>query len=655
MAEIVAPLMETAVGVAASPATRLVDALVGPMVKKVQSWTLERDLRAQLKPDRVAKAFERYLKRTAASAASIQSVVFPQHQLPLMETYEPLLLEHVAPRKRQRGTLLAADLVGNLGHATIIDQAGMGKTTYAKFLVTRVFELTDKIPVLFNLRNYEAGEPLVKALLRELHELDKEIGAQLFERLLVAGKFFIILDGFDEVASAWQSDVRRAIETFAVKCGGSRIVLTTRPQANVPILAGGRQYQFVKLTNQQAHSLVRRYDKFADIDVGEHLIKQLDLVPQELLQTPLLVALLYRTFAANKTVASKITGFYSDTFEALFRGHDLTKAGFHRSKECGLDFDSFRRALQQLAFHSVVRRKVGWRSGEELVAFLTEVIGPQQREAGLARKIANDLMMAVPFLVRDGDEVRFIHRTFGEYFAAEFIARHTDSKAVLTKLRDRADWYQYEVVFNHVNELSPALTRRVFTVPAARALVGMGVGGPLTVPQMLSTAFAWRMLWGTTGEIGDLSTRLGLESPWTTLELVAERRSVTLVLSADPVEGLGRMPEFSWQDVSVPIIYPAEGSDVGMAAQRVELAEGLKGYERGKVHGLGPAAVMELLSNKAFLAMAVDYLPYVVGDALDARVISHSACAAVIAADDNEKAQLEALDDLLALADTSAR
>ena len=280
MADIVVPLMDAAVGVAASPATRLVDALVSPMVKKVQNWTLERDLRAQLKPDRVAKAFERYLKRTATSAASIQSVVFPQHQLPLMEAYEPLLLERVAPRKREHVKLLAADLVGNLGHATIIDQAGMGKTTYAKFLVTRVFELTDKIPVLFNLRNYEAGEPLVKALLRELHELDKEIGAQLFERLLVAGKFFIILDGFDEVASAWQSDVRRAIETFAVKCGGSRIVLTTRPQANVPIMAGGLQYQFVKLTNPQAHSLVRRYDRFAGIEVGEQLIKQMDLVPQ---------------------------------------------------------------------------------------------------------------------------------------------------------------------------------------------------------------------------------------------------------------------------------------------------------------------------------------------------------------------------------------
>lgn len=655
MPEILTPLMETAVGVAASPAKRLADALVGPLMQKVQRWALEVDLRAQLKPDRVARAFERYLKRTAMSAASIQSVVFPQHELPLMEAYEPLLLERVAPRKRERARLLAADLVGHLGHATIIDQAGMGKTTYSKYLVTRVFELTDKIPVLFNLRNYEAGEPLVKALLRELHELDKEIGAQLFERLLVAGKFFIILDGFDEVASAWQSDVRRAIEIFAIKCGGSRIVLTTRPQANVPILAGGFQYQFVKLSNQQAHALVRRYDRFAGIDVGEHLIKQLALVPQELLQTPLLVALLYRTFAANKTVASKITGFYSDTFEVLFRGHDLTKAGFHRTKECGLDFDSFRRALQKLAFHSVVKRKIGWRSEDELVAFLGEVIVPEPREAGLARKLANDLLMAVPFLVRDGNEVRFIHRTFAEYFAAEFIARHTDSTALLTKLRDRPEWYQYEVVYDHVNELSPALTRRVFTVPAARALVGMGVGDVLTIPQMLSTAFAWRMLWGTTGEIGDLSSKLGLESPWTTIELVAERRVVTLVLSADPVEGLARMPSFSWQDVSVANVYLARCSDASLAAQRVELAEALKVYERGKVHSLGSFAVMELLAKEAFLAMAVDFLVYVVGDALEGRVIAQSACEAVIAADENERAQLEALDDLLAIAVTSDR
>jgi NACHT domain len=645
------PGIETAVaGVAAGPAKGFVDALVGPTINKVRNWSLEREVRAQLRPERLEQSLERYLRRTLTSAASIQSVVFPQHELPLLQSYEPLLLQPVAPRKGDRRFLLAADLLANLGHVTIIDQAGMGKTTYSKYLLTRVCERTDKIPILFNLRNYEAGEPLVKALLRELHELDKEFGQKLFERLLIAGKFFIILDGFDEVGSNWQSDVRLAIETFAVKCGGSRIVLTTRPQANVPILAGGFQYQFVKLNTQQAHSLIRRYDKFAGIEVGERLIAQLDLVPDELLQTPLLVALLYRTFGANNTVASKITAFYSDTFEALFRGHDLTKAGFHRRKECGLDFDTFRRALQLLAFHAVVKRKISWRSEEDLVEFMETVLQGQPRERTLARKIANDLLMAVPFLVRDGAEFRFIHRTFAEYFAAEFIARHPDSTPLLKKLRERDDWYRNEVVFNHINELSPALTRRVFTLPAANALLGMGVRGDLSIQGTLSTGFEWRILWGTVGEVGDAAKKLGTDSPWVSIDLVAQKRHVKLILSATPVKALSRMPPFSWEDVTMPGKPPTQQSYESEGVKRLALARALADYERGRVHRLSKEAVSTFLVGDVFLSLAIGFLPYVAGNALDERVFTESACAAVIACEANERAQLESLDDLLATA-----
>lgn len=642
-----------AAGAAFSQAKGFVDALAGPSIERIRRWSLDRELRRQLAPDEIAKVVRRYLDRTLMLAAGIQSVVFPQTVLPLADTYEPLLLESVPIDNKKSETLSATELVASRGHATIVDQAGMGKSTFSKFLTTRVCESTDKVPILFNLRNYQAGESLIKALLREFHEFDRQFGEELFSALLVKGKFFIILDGFDEVTSQFQPDVRREIEFFAVKCGGSRVVLTSRPQANIPILAGGTRFHFRRLTTSQAHSLLSRYDKFANLNVGERLIKQLRAVPDGLLETPLLVALLYRTFGINNTIADHVTTFYSDTYEALFKGHDLTKAGFSRPKECHLDIDEFRRVLQLIAFHAVVQGNLAWSSEQALVDFVTDTLKRRNLQVDIARGVANDLTMAVSLVLRDGHEYRFIHKTFVEYFAAEFVARSTESKSLLGKLYASPIWPSLSVVVKFVNELSPALTRDIITAPAAREVLKLGVKDRWSPDQTLTEGFEWFIRWGGENEIGgffniDEGEASGDLVAKGSIPIVVLEKTVTISLKSRPVKGLQRLPPFAWDAITEEA---AMQEITGYAQSKVALAKIVTSFARARTHVLSKPQLQELLENPVFNRFA----KYLVGqmcsggksEKIVSKAFDENRCQDILIAQDGESRHMEDIDALL--------
>lgn len=645
-----------AAGAAIGQVTKLVDVLVEPTIEKIRRWNLDRDLKRALEPTKVAEISNRYLERTLAMAASIQSVVFPQVPLQLTETYEPLLLETTPLDQKSIETLSASELAAKRVHFTIVDRAGMGKSTFSKYLTRLACEVTEKIPILYNLRHYQAAEPLTRALLKEFHEFDKEFGEKLFNALLVGGKFFIILDGFDEVSPQFQSDVRKEIEHFAVKCGGSRIVLTSRPQSNIPILAGGIRCQFKRLSTSQAHSLVKRYDKFGNLKVGERLIRQLHIVPEPLLETPLLVALLYRTFGVNNAIADRISTFYSETYEALFKGHDLTKAGFSREKECKLDIDAFRASLQLIAFHAIVQNCISWSSEQELVNFISEAMRRSRDKPG-ARNFANDLLTAVPLILRDGGELRFIHKTFIEYFAAEFIARSPDSKVLLYRVYQSAVWPGLGEVARFVHELSPQLARTTILAPAARAILALGVSSTWTIEETLTHGFSWKLRWGSEPDIGDF--RHGSTAKTETLEArafidgVVAERAVSIWLSVSPKPQLGRLPPFAWKLLTASPPRVEENKDYAHA--RIQLSRAISaGFARGTTIELTSEQFLNLLKNKAFARFATALTATMCGGGkrseLEGRTFDEKTCADILKAEQEDAAQLAHINSILDLA-----
>jgi transposase len=181
-------------------------------------------------------------------------------------------------------------------------------------------------------------------------------------------------------------------------------------------------------------------------------------------------------------------------YEALYKGHDLTKPGFVRTKVSDLEIDKFRRALEALSFYCILAKRISWKTEAELFGTIERAFELLATKPPIT-KFAEDILVAVPYLMNIGREFRFIHKTFAEYFAAEFLAHSPDGERLLRQFQQSSAWRNFTTAFEYMFEISPGLARRVFSVPIARQLAQDGYRGHCTIFDMCMLTLEWAIYW----------------------------------------------------------------------------------------------------------------------------------------------------------------
>ncbi|HEX8213530.1 MAG TPA: NACHT domain-containing protein [Longimicrobium sp.] len=364
----------------------------------------------------------------------------------------------------------SAELRRDGARTFVVDGAGMGKSTYVRHLINEAIGADDAVPVLLELSRIRDGETLMGALAREFDELDREFDRELIYRLFAVGRFLFILDGLDEVASERRREMLAQIEELGRGSEKSALVVTTRPETPLPNISGARTVTIRPLTLGQAESLVRRYDRaLGELDIGARLTTRFPAIPKRFLQTPLLVTLLYRTFAYTKSIEVSITIFYDELFNALYKGHDLTKSGYVRDKASELDVATFRRLLRAFSFLTIVNQKATSLRGEaEAQEFTTSASGLSSVSPASSAAFVEDLLSAVPLLVREGNALRFVHKSIAEFFAAEYLVYgDPDGEQMISDILNGALVGRFAEVLDFIADLDPPLFRRAVVAPVA--------------------------------------------------------------------------------------------------------------------------------------------------------------------------------------------
>ncbi len=442
----------------------IIDALFAPKIDRIKAWAKERELQGRLDESNVVAAFGGYLPRLLRRVSGVPTIVFPQQTLPLPDIYEPLLLE-----EKHSGKWVDVDEIRQDGARTyIIDGAGMGKSMFARHLMLTELIREDRIPLLLELRRIRPEDGLIEALAHELDDLDKTFDRDTLLRLLSIGRFLIVLDGLDELPAARRHEISRDVEELAIKAENCALILTSRPEIPLPDMPRSRGLALKPLSQAQAISLLRRYDRFANISIGEALAAQIHEVPQRFLATPLLVALLYRTYGFNGSISTRISSFYDELYNALYKGHDLSKSGFSREKDSGLEAEDFRRLLRAFSFIAIARQKDSFGSESNVIGLIQEAEQLVPKHPNSATAFFHDLLVAVPLLLRDGTEIRFIHKTIAEYFAAEYLVGSDQLVQRILK-GPLKDAFQASIIF--LTDVDPALFRRIVAAPIATAIL----------------------------------------------------------------------------------------------------------------------------------------------------------------------------------------
>lgn len=457
---------------ALKPFSGVIDALLGPKIQRIKNWAERQDLDSRLGSGVIDVLLDQYMRRLLRRICGITTIVFPQHVLPLTSIYEPLTLRE---RYRQSEAEEPAPFgVGELEKGLnyfIVDSAGMGKSTFAKHFVLEILTSTTKIPLFLELRRISEGESLLGKLAAEIDGAKKDVDERLLPLLLLESEFVLILDGYDEVPEQIRKSLGEQVTQLAVECENLQLIVTARPEVSLPELPGSKVLTIEPLTKAQAESLVLRYDAVADIDVGRKLAAQFDVVSEQFLKTPLLVVLLYRTYGFNQSIATRVSSFYDEVFNALYKGHDLSKAGFSREKFSRLDSEDFRRLLRGFSFLLAARQKDTLKSKTEGVTIVEEAVRLTSVSPASASAFFDDLLLAVPLLIKEGTEHRFIHKSIGEFFAAEFLAYQPNSDQIIKRIRDGSLHKSFVNVFQFLSEINPSLFRRLIVAPVAQAVV----------------------------------------------------------------------------------------------------------------------------------------------------------------------------------------
>lgn len=412
-----------------------------------------------------------YLLRCYAKNNIITTIVFGRLQKTLEDLYIPLTLEEY----RNEDIKWVIDencynILDSYSRILIVDMAGMGKSTIVKYFACQGINLKKSIPIVIELRKLDKNQSILEYIQKQINSLDKNIKIEEIVDILKKGDFSIFFDGYDEIANDNKSDVLEEIQEFTNKTSNTKIVITSREEEDLNSLGEFKCVNIKPLTEREAYKLIEKYDNKGEI--SKKLIKRLNEdssmdVLKEFLENPLLVSLLYKTFEYKEEIPYKKIDFYEQVYDALFNAHDKTKgSAYVHEKKTKLDRYQFVQILRTFGFLCLKVDKVEYSS--QLIYQLLEM--SINRFSWLKISVDDflyDITHAVPFVQKDGNEYKWVHKSFMEYFASCFICYDNKEyeEKYFNKMLSLNSGRKYENVLDFCYELDMLGFRKYVFLP----------------------------------------------------------------------------------------------------------------------------------------------------------------------------------------------
>lgn len=377
-----------------------------------------------------------YLAKTRAQCSLINSLAFPNILKKVSDIYVPLTLSTLDSREAREHLVNRGDqLLNQFKNILIIDNAGMGKSTLMKKIVTDIIDYSKEIPIYIELRTL-SNLPIIDQI-KNLIGLDSINDDDTLKKI----PFIYFFDGVDEIPFDIKNELIKKIKIFSDEMSDSKIIITSRPDQSLLELHSFNRFKIKPLNIDQSYNLIRLYDANSSkignsLILSNKLISEIKLMKEkdntaviEFLTTPLYVSLLFCSYKYKPVIPRRKDLFYSQVFEALFETHDLSKeTGYVRRKESGLDITDFSILLRRLAFWCLKNNGRLEFTRSELEKILTEIT---EKLKGISVKpitFIKDITYSVPLFVKEGALYRWSHKSLMEYFCAEFICIEVKDK-----------------------------------------------------------------------------------------------------------------------------------------------------------------------------------------------------------------------------------
>jgi len=373
-----------------------------------------------------------YLEKVSDKYLKIKTLLYKNTPKNLYSFFEPMNLKcdsHIV-----KDTMDSSNIVNINKKLFITGTGGMGKSMLMKHILLDTVNKETYIPIFIELKNLNNNleESFLQFIYESISQIKINMTLEQFEYTLELGNYLFLLDGLDEVDPQIIHNVENQLKSFIDKYDGNHFIVSSRPSDTFIGWNEFYEYQLQPLSEKQAVSLISKLEY--DIEIKKKFQKQLQASLYEnhksFTSIPLLLTIMLITYTDGGEIPSNLIGFYEQAYVALFYQHDASKSGFTRNMKTKnvLDIEQFKQIFSYVAFKSFFSSNIDVKK-DDLYVYLNRYKERENVEF-ISSDYIHDADKSVCLLIREGNNFKFSHRSFQEYFAALYVERLNDSDQI---------------------------------------------------------------------------------------------------------------------------------------------------------------------------------------------------------------------------------
>lgn len=335
---------------------------------------------------------------------------------------------------------------------------GSGKSVLIKHLFLNCIEEKTHAPILIELRDLNSHEESLDEFINEaLSNFGFKTSDDFIRNAKEAGHFCYFFDGFDEVTPKLRNKVIKDISSLSKKYPKCPIFISSRPDDTLEGLDDFSTFSMCPLSLDEALELVSKlpFDDVIKKKFCSDLTGGVFEKHKSFLSNPLLLSIMLLTYGEFAEIPSKLSIFYNQAYEALFRRHDAYKGAFNRERQTSLDIQDFSKVFSLFCLQTYEKRLFKM-SRSKCLEFLHNSMNLLDIKVN-PNDYLTDLLSAACLMVEDGLEITFSHRSFQEYFVALYISTAAPENQL--RLIDR---YWLNMRFDNVMQLLREINSELF-------------------------------------------------------------------------------------------------------------------------------------------------------------------------------------------------
>ena len=429
------------------------------------------------------RSIQKYFSQEYTKNARSKSYFFQDEPQPFYDFYIHLDVTIGIERLSKFSYNEAKAISDNL---VIVGLAGSGKSLLMKHMFLNALENGGEIPIFLEIRDFNNSKlNFGNWMIQKISRISSAITKEKFENLIKGGKIALFLDGYDEVIHEKRAEVCEVILDLSGMSQGSKIIVSSRPDDTFQGWRGFTKLSVCGLNRSQSLELLEKldYPKEAKDKFVSELKGKLFQTHESFTKNPLLLTIMLITYGKNADIPNKRSLFYEQAFEALFQKHDAAKGIFKRSLLSNLDIADYTQIFSLFSLYTYAKRKFqfSYREAIQYIKSASESVGIEVS----ADDVLSDAKQGINLLVDDGVDLSYSHRSFQEFFVAQFIS---DCSAKIAKklLIKFAPYSRSDEVYSLVCEMNLAKFEECLVVPVFQRLFKrVGINGDVTPEALL--------------------------------------------------------------------------------------------------------------------------------------------------------------------------